>query len=253
MHPIFWETGGHVVYWYGILFSLGFLAAIIHWSVMAHQEGWPFGFGVELGLWFMILTVIGARAAFVLSELPAFLEDPIHIIRIDQGGLIFYGGAIGALLTILWMAKRYRIPVFKMADFTILAIPLGHAIGRIGCLLNGCCYGAPTTLAWGIPMHDALRHPTALTESLFNVGLYVLLLKVYRSRHRHGRVFALYLMLYPTFRFFIEFLRGDPRMTGVYFHIAQELSLFFIFLGATLWWGLPATRRHDHDRLLRRA
>lgn len=250
MNPVFAEWGGRTIYWYGLLFAGGFFVTILHWVIMARREGRPAGFGLELGLWFMISSVLGARAAFVIAHSSEFIADPLRIFRLDQGGLIYYGGMIGAVVGLMLFAWIRGISKSEMADFTILGVPLGHAVGRAGCFMNGCCYGAPTDLPWGVPLNGVFRHPVPLLETILNLCLYIILLKAYHRKHRHGRIFALYLMLYPTMRFFMEFLRGDVRMTGLVINVAQELSILFVILGALLWWILPR-KRHHHEHVAR--
>jgi phosphatidylglycerol:prolipoprotein diacylglycerol transferase len=114
----------------------------------------------------------------------------------------------------------------------------------VGCFLNSCCYGKPTDLPWGTPAAGALRHPVQLYEAVFNLGLFALLVWCFRRRVRQGRVLALYLMLYSSWRFAAEHWRGDPRMAvGLGLDMAQLLSLLLIAIGAALWLLAPA-RKH---------
>ncbi len=246
MQPVFLEIGAFTLHWYGILFAGGFLAAAVHWSVLSRRVGMPPIFGVELCVWVMISAVIGARVAYVMANRSWFIEDPTRILRIDRGGLIFYGGLIGSTIAVLLPARLRRIPVWQMADFAIGAVPLGHAIGRVGCLMNGCCYGAADKSWWAIPLHDAMRHPVQIVEATYTLVIYIILLEFFRHKHRDGRVFALYLMLYPAGRFALEYLRGDDRLEGLVFNAAQELSLFLMIVGAVLWFTLPRKRHHNH-------
>jgi phosphatidylglycerol---prolipoprotein diacylglyceryl transferase len=248
MQAVAFEIGGRAIHWYGLLFAGGFLAATVHWSLLARRNNWVSSIGLDLGLVVMLSSVLGARVAYVLSRLDYFLEHPAHIIRVDFGGLVYYGGFIGATLGVAALALYRRIPLTQMADFTITGVPLGHAIGRIGCHLQGCCYGAETTWWWGITMDWVKRHPTQLLETFLNLIVYILLLRAFFYRHRDGRVFALYLMMYPVVRFSLEFLRGDPRMSGLFLNVAQELSLLFFALGVLLWFTLPK-RRYTYARV----
>lgn len=246
MQPVFLEIGAFTLHWYGILFAGGFFAAAVHWSLLSRRIGMPPIFGVELCVWVMISAVLGARGAYLIANWSWFIEDPARMLRIDQGGLIFYGGLIGSTIAVVLLARLRRIPVWQMADFTIGAVPLGHAIGRVGCLMNGCCYGAVNQNWWAIPLHDAMRHPVQVVEATFNLVLYIMLFEFARHKHREGRVFAFYLMLYPAGRFALEYLRGDQRMEGLFFNVSQELSLLMMVMGAVLWFTLPRKRHHNH-------
>ncbi|MBU1909943.1 MAG: prolipoprotein diacylglyceryl transferase [Verrucomicrobia bacterium] len=249
MDPVCFSIGGRPIYWYGVFTALAFLAAVMHWNWLARKQGRPAGFGSELAFWIMLAGIVGARVAYVFSELDEFRGNWLKIVRVDQGGLIFYGGFLGALAAVWIMSRRRREPFWSLADFTISALPLGHAFGRVGCFLNGCCYGRPSELPWACWAHDALRHPTQLYEALANLLIYATLLMFLRRRTapaRPGRVAALYLMLYPAFRFGVEFLRGDPRMRWAGLSVAQWLSLAMLLVGAALWTGGP--RRWNRPR-----
>lgn len=247
MYPEFIQIGRITIYWYGVMFATAFIAAVVHWHGLARRDNRPAGIGVDLALWLLISGIIGARVAYVASDFARFRQTPLEIIRIDEGGLIFYGGFIGASLALIVFARVRREPLWSMADFAITAVPLGHAFGRIGCFLNGCCFGTPTTAPWGMALFDAVRHPTQLYEAGFNALVYALLLGLYLRKRRDGTVFAAYLMLYPAGRFFFEFLRGDERVTGFGLNVAQELSLILIVVGALLWIVLP-NRLHAHGK-----
>lgn len=255
MDPVCFTLGGRPIYWYGIFTAFAFLAAVTHWNRLARKQGRPPGFGSELAFWIMLAGLVGARAAYVLSELDEFRGDWLRVVRVDQGGLIFFGGFIGALAAVWVLVRRLHEPFWSLADFTVSALPLGHALGRIGCFLNGCCYGSPTELPWACWAHDALRHPTQLYEALANLLIYAALLALTLRRRapppRHGRVAALYLMLYPAFRFGVEFLRGDPRMRWAGLSVAQWLSLAMLLLGAALWRGLPQRLGRSPDSVSR--
>jgi phosphatidylglycerol---prolipoprotein diacylglyceryl transferase len=240
MDPVCFYLHNHPVYWYGVFVAAGFLAAVANWNILGKINGWPSEFGSELGFWIMLSGILGARVAYVIANVDVFLAKPIEIIRLDRGGLIFYGGFIGAAVCLPVLARRRKVSTLKLADFTVTGLPLGHALGRIGCFLNGCCYGAVTTAPWGVCAQNAVRHPTPLYESAFNLLVYGLLLWFYPRRQRDGRVLALYLLTYPAGRFLIEFFRGDERLRWLGFNVAQDLSIGLFLVGAIFWWILHA-------------
>ena len=179
--------------------------------------------------WYGILVAIGFLAALYYSR------HPIEIIRIDQGGLIFYGGFLAATAGVIGMARARRLPIWKLGDFTVSALPLGHAFGRVGCLLNGCCYGVPCELPWAVQTAGALRHPVQAYEALFNLALYFVLRRVLLRGARPGMVVAMYLLAYGMWRFTIEFFRGDARMDGwAGLNAAQSLCVALIVAGGVL-------------------
>ena len=237
MDPICFHVGDRPIYWYGVMMALAFLAGIWHWNWLGRRTGRDVSLAGDLAFWLMLGGILGARVAYVISNFDYYRAAPQEIIRIDQGGLIFYGGFIGGLLTFFAFAKWRKIPALDLADFTLTALPLGHALGRIGCFLNGCCGGCPaphpSLLTGGLD-----HYPVQLYEALFNLGVYALLTWFYlqRRRGRAGSVVALYLMIYPIGRFLLEFIRGDARMRVGAFDVAQEISLGLIGAGFILWW-----------------
>lgn len=237
--PVAFVVLGRPIYWYGIFVALGFLAALIHWNTLSRRLNLPSGIGSDLSFLVMIGGILGARAMYVAANWSYFSAHPAEIIRIDQGGLIFYGGFLAAAAGVIAMARVRNIPVWTLGDFTVSALPLGHALGRIGCLLNGCCYGAPCDLPWAVKTAGEWRHPVQGYEALFNLILYVLLRFLILNRVRAGLPVATYLIGYGLWRFAIEFLRGDPRMeawAGI--NAAQTLSLALVAAGIVLSFSL---------------
>ncbi len=252
MDPVFIEIFGRPIYWYGVLTALGFLAAVIHLGWLGRRDGRPEGLASELGIWVMVGGILGARVAYVLSALDEYAANPLEIIRIDKGGLIYYGGFIGATLGIVLLARLKRKPLWNFGDFVITAVPLGHAVGRVGCFLNGCCFGTNCAVPWSAHRHDLTQgdtpsfqhpndflHPTQLYETGLNLAVYATLLWYYRRKRRDGTVLALYLTLYPIVRFTMEFLRGDPRMYWMGLTVAQALSLALLAVACVFWIFLP--------------
>lgn len=242
MHPELVTVFGRPIYWYGVLTALGFLAAVANWSWLGAREGREKGLGSELGIWVMVGGILGARVAYILSNWPEYAAAPMEMLRIDKGGLIYYGGFIGGALAIILMSRLRKERLWSFADFVVTSVPLGHALGRIGCFLNGCCYGKSCDLPWAIPLQDVSRHPTPLYEAAFNLAVYALLLWLYPRRRRDGGVFIAYLLIYPVGRFLLEFTRGDPRMTWMGLTVAQEISMALFVTGCVLCLLLPRRR-----------
>jgi phosphatidylglycerol:prolipoprotein diacylglycerol transferase len=246
MEKIAFHIGSRPIYWYGVMVALAFLAGVVHWTALGRRERRPPGFGSDLGFWIMLSGILGARLAYVAANWADFAAAPLEIVRIDQGGLIYYGGFLGACACLAIFARRHREPLWSLADFAVTALPLAHALGRIGCFLNGCCYGSITTVAWCVPVEGACRHPVQLYEAGLNLALYFALLWYYPRRRKDGAVFALYLLTYPPIRFLLEFFRGDARQRWLLFDAAQDISLVLFAIGVLLWFGLPNRRYRRH-------
>jgi phosphatidylglycerol:prolipoprotein diacylglycerol transferase len=265
MHPLCFRLGPLAIHSYGVMMALGFLAGLASWTWLSRGRERGFAFCSDLLFWIMVSGVLGARIAYVVSEWPSFAAHPIDIIRIDQGGLIYYGGFIGAAIAVFVFARVRRQNARELLDFTITSVPLAHALGRVGCLLNGCCHGKegggmlavtfpPDSLAWldqleaGRIARDAPRslpvHPVQLYEAAFDLALYALLIVFYRRTPRPGSTTALYLLIYPLGRFSLEFLRGDSRMRCGGLSVAQWFSVALFVVGI----GFLATLRSRGSR-----
>lgn len=250
MHPVVFNLFGKDIYSYGILAAAGFMAALLTWLWMGRHETRPPGFAADLGFWLMASGIVGSRIAYVIANWTYYREAPLEILRIDQGGLVFYGGLFMASAVLVGFARHHRVPVWHLADFAIPGLAIGHALGRIGCFLNGCCYGRPAIdSGWGVvypPVCEPGRlfpdiplFPVQLFESGALLGIWLLLLRAYSRRRRDGTVFALYLILYAPCRFFLEYLRGDERLSWFRLDIAQTTSLALLAAGILLLALLP--------------
>ncbi len=256
MVPDLVSIGPLTVHWYGVMMALGFLAGLLNWVALGRPLGRDFKFCSDLLFWIMVAGIVGARLAYVLSDLSYFLAHPARIVRIDEGGLVYFGGFLGAWLVLYLFARSRRIPFFELADFVVTSLPLAHAFGRVGCFLNGCCHGAPTRCALGVTYpersmvwHRKLMsgllgpsssssvpvHPVQLYEASFNLVLFALLVAVWRSKRRTGMVGVVYLLVYPVGRFALELLRGDHRIRLLGLSVAQWVSIVLFVAGLILW------------------
>ena len=148
-----------------------------------------------------------------------FLSDPLEIFRIWNGGLVFYGGFVIALITAILYLKRKKLSLFLTADIMAPPLALGHFFGRLGCLFAGCCYGKATDLPWAITFTNTESlaplgvplHPTQLYAAINNLLIFVFLWFFRRRKKFDGQIFWIYVLLYGVTRSFIEMFRGDFR------------------------------------------
>jgi phosphatidylglycerol:prolipoprotein diacylglycerol transferase len=162
--------------------------------------------------WVVLLGILGARIFYVLLNWEYFLSEPLEIVMVQKGGLAWQGSLLAGLWGGIVYLKRKKLPLWKFLDIAAPYLALGHAIGRIGCLLNGCCYGKPA--AWGIyfPLFEARLIPTQIFMSLGQVTIF-LVLRAFQPKARHdGQVFVWYLLLSAVERFVIEFFRADHQL-----------------------------------------
>ena len=248
MHPIAFTIGSYPVHWYGILVALGFLVGLWTAGRRAQRVGISSEVIIDLGPWLIIGAVIGARILYVTSYWnEEFAGRPFYeVFMVQHGGLVFYGGLIGASLGYLLYARLKKLPVWKAADILAPSIALGEAFGRIGCLLNGCCYGRPTNLPWAIHFPPGSQyypqgvHPTEIYASLLNLTLCIVLAQLFRRRKFDGQIFAFYLIGYALQRSFVECFRGDyPHYYFGWVTPAQLVSIPILLGGIFLLWKLP--------------
>lgn len=236
MHPVLFQFGPLTLYSYGLMVALGFLAALGVASRRAREAGVAPARLQNLLLVSLLAGLIGGRAGYVLLHWSFYAVRPGEILRLDHGGLVFYGGlALGLAGAFLYM-RRHRMPLWATADLLVPPLVLAHAIGRIGCFLNGCCYGVPTGVPWGVVFpHDTLhRHPTQIYEAAFLAVLFVGLSRVRGAKP--GTVLLSYGLLYGLWRFSVEFLRGDNPAVACGFSVFQWASLPLAALCAALLW-----------------
>jgi phosphatidylglycerol:prolipoprotein diacylglycerol transferase len=248
MHPIAFKLGPLSIHWYGVMVALGFLAGL--WT--AGRRGMHAGFAAEriidLGPWLIIGAILGARTLYVMSYWHEAFEGKAigEVFMVWKGGLVFYGGLIGSTLAGILYCRIKKLPVWKVADIVAPSIALGYVFGRIGCLLNGCCYGRACDLPWAIrfPEGNPLgspMHPTEVYESLLNLGLYAALAWLFRRRKFDGQFFGVYLVSYAMLRSFVEMFRGDypERYLGGWATPAHLVSIAIFAAGVVLLWLLP--------------
>jgi phosphatidylglycerol---prolipoprotein diacylglyceryl transferase len=249
VHKVAINLGGLTVYWYGVLVALGFLAGLWTASRRALRDGLRAENVLDTGPWLLLGAIVGSRLLFVINNWQTdFAGKPIlNILNLRQGGLVFYGGLIGAALATIIYLRVKALPLWKMADALAPSIALGAVFGRLGCLMNGCCYGRPCRLPWAIHFptdHDTQGigvHPVQIYDSLSNLALYVGLVWLYRRKTFNGQVFATHLICYALLRSFVERFRNDYAPADYVLGLltpAQFISAGILAVGALLYWRL---------------
>ncbi len=224
MHPKLLELGPVTVYTYGVLLAAAYLVGLRLATGRARARNLDPARIMDLGILIILAAIVGAKLLLMAVDAQYFLEHPGEIFSLARSGGVFYGGLIAAVLVSIWYMQRHQMPVWVTCDVFAPGVALGHAIGRIGCLFAGCCYGRPTSLPWGVTFHDPFAasyvgtplgihlHPTQLYEAGAELLIMaILLLTERRRRYFAGRTFFFYVGLYGISRFVIEFFRGDER------------------------------------------
>lgn len=237
MHPILLNIGPLTIHTYGVMLVVAFLAAT--WMAARIARTWPLGLSplspaavTEWASVTMLGGLLGGRVWYVVQFWEEFAVHPWEILALWHGGLVWYGGFLGGVAATILFIRRRQLPLLEVLDQVIPSVALGHAIGRIGCFTNGCCYGKPTDGWWAI--HGLV--PTQLLES---AGLFVLFLMLRRLQRpavlrTPGRLFGCYLVGYGILRLLVESVRGDQGLWWDGLTLAQMVSLFAIVGGSVL-------------------
>ncbi len=221
MNPILLRLGSLPIYSYGFFVILGFALGTAYAIWKAKREGIsvPFERLVDLFFYSVLSAIAGSRILYVLLNFDSYRKNPLKILDLSEGGLVFYGGLVLSFgISILYM-KRHRMPVWKLADLVSPSMALGIFFGRLGCFSAGCCYGKETSLPWAVVFRDpnALAplniplHPVQLYEAGMGLVLFFFLIWWGRRKSFEGETFWFFILFYSIGRFFIEMFRGDPR------------------------------------------
>jgi phosphatidylglycerol:prolipoprotein diacylglycerol transferase len=193
MYPIFLKLGSVTIRFYGVMMAAAFIAGICIARKESVRKGLSREYMLDFASYAVISGIAGARLYYVVLHSGYFWGQPLDIVKLWQGGLAFHGGILGGFLAGIWFTKKRKIPFWKFADALAPGIILAQAIGRVGCFLNGCCYGRETAVPWAVtfrhPESSALLnvplHPTQLYEMAGNLGIFFFLWSI-RGRNRIG-------------------------------------------------------------------
>jgi phosphatidylglycerol---prolipoprotein diacylglyceryl transferase len=260
MHPILAQLGAITAYTYGVLVATGVILGLLYARRQAARAGLPPRPVWNLGIYVIFGALMVSKVWLIFSDWKYFVANPSDIFSLTmfQSAGTFYGGLFGAILAIFLCARFQGLPFLPVLDISAAALPLSHAIGRLGCFAAGCCFGRPTGLPWGVtftdenaarlagtPLHTAL-HPTQLYEAAAEFLNFLLLVWLGARQRFAGQILATYFILYGVERGIIEFFRGDPGRTMM-FHdtvsLMQIVSAGLVLGGVLLWWrGLQARK-----------
>lgn len=247
MAPVLAQLGPFKLYGFGLMLALAFTLGLL-WATRRAERR----LGVNsdrFSVWLIvaiIIALIGARLLYIVFFPDLFFANPLGTL-LAQGGLVWYGGMAAFIAMLALMARRFGVRFLALGDVMALPAGLGLAIGRIGCLLAGCCYGAACNLPWAITYpagHETYPHavhPAPLYESF---GLALMLAAIAHVKHHHpqklptGRVSAIFLIGYGILRFLVEYIRGDRLvwLDTLNLSASQLISLVVVGAGVFIWW-----------------
>lgn len=224
MHPILFEAGGLTIYSYGVLLAAAYLLGLQFALMRARSRGLDAQRVMDLGIWIILSALAGAKLLLLIVDFDQFTANPRDLLSLARSGGVFYGGLIAAVVVALVYLRRHHMPLWTTTDVFAPGIALGHIVGRLGCLLAGCCFGKPASVPWAVTFDDPAAqaisgtplgvplHPTQLYEAGAEALILIfLLLFERRGRAFPGRTFWSYMLLYGVSRFVVELYRGDSR------------------------------------------
>lgn len=253
MHPILFKIGPLTLHTYGFFVALGFLLALTWTQRESLRRGLDPEIFHDLFFYVVISALVGARIFYVALNFSYFRQEPLAALRLWEGGLVFYGGFIAAVPVFIWRIRRWQRPALEILDVAAPALVLAQAVGRMGCLSAGCCYGKACSLPWAItfssPISHALLHcplhPTQIYHSIADLAIFVTLVILSRRPHRRGTLVVAYMLLYGILRFTVECWRGDPRGFLYGFSTSQWISAGLIISGVLLWFTKVVHNKTD--------
>lgn len=243
MRPVLVDFGGLEIPAYGFMLVISFLAALLYVRRNAKAFGVPYTIVENLAFYIMLGVIIGGRLLYVAFHWAQYENDLFGIFRIWEGGMMFFGSFIAAFLAGALYIRKEGMQVRKISDLIAPALGLGLFFTRIGCFLNGCCFGTPSQLPWALSFPDDCvagasavggqpLHPTQLYEAAFGLALFFFLNRQLRKSKPEGALFAQYLILYGGFRFGIDFIRYYENAANLW--INQLISIGLIIVGLVI-------------------
>jgi phosphatidylglycerol:prolipoprotein diacylglycerol transferase len=253
MYRYLLKLGPLTIYSYGAMLALAFIAGTFFAAFRARKQAIDPNRIIDLSLVIVLTSIIGARLLFVALNLRFYKNNPLDIFKVWEGGLVFYGGFILAFVSVVYFLKKNKLAVWKVADIFSAPLALGMAIGRIGCFLNGCCYGK-ISQRFGV-CFPAKDNPPAFTQQVFEgmipqsagcslpvfptqlyesgacLLIFLAILALERKKHFDGFSFWLFVLLYSLFRFIIEGFRYyDANFISGPITVSQAVSIILFVI-----------------------
>src|ERR1700737_667943 len=260
MFPQLFHIGRFFLPTYGVLVSLGVLVGLWISVGNSRRQGIDADHAWNLGVLVGVCGIVGGKVLYIVNDWSYYTAHPWDIFSLGtlQAGGVFSGGLIGASAAAIWYMHKYRMPALATWDAFAPGLALGHAIGRVGCFTAGCCYGKATHHFWGCTFTNGFANlnagtplnvplePTQLFEAAVELANFFILMWLFKRKKFDGQVVAAFLILYGVARYFLEFIRDDPRRGSVFGGAmtgTQLISLGLVITGGLIWWlkSVPRT------------
>ena len=241
MRIILFEIFGIQVKSYGLMIAIGIIVAATLFINNGKKKGLNEDSLLNLIIFAIIGGMLGGKGLFIITEIKDIIKEPSILLNFGYG-FVVYGAIGGGALAMYLYSKRKNWNVIEMLDMTVPGLAIAQGFGRIGCFLAGCCYGSETTSPIGVQFpQDSLApsgihlHPTQIYSSIFDFLLGLILLYYSKKERKNGKVMGLYLIIYSIGRFFVEFLRNDPRGNVGILSTSQFIAIFTLFIGISIF------------------
>ena len=255
------------IYAYGFMLMVGFLVVVFVARIKAKAEGINPEDMSNLGIYTIFAGILGGRTFYVIQNFDSYKYNILDIFKIYEGGLVFYGGLVASIAAIIVYSKNNKLSILKTIDIVAYAFPLGVVFGRIGCFLNGCCWGdvCSPDLPWAVTFPKSVDanslingspaflhhlglglvsvsdsrslpiHPTQIYSALGNLSIFFVINALFKHRRRDGEITLLFCALYSVMRFTVEIFRDDnpPLFDGL--TISQNVSILVFAVSVTLF------------------
>lgn len=243
MLPVLYKCSFFSIYTYGVFVALAFMVSSWLLSREAKKRGQDENVIYNLCILLLVSGIVSARLFYVILNWDVFSGDLLEVVRLQHGGLVWFGGLIGASVAALVYMRAKSLSIIPTLDLFAPYAALGQSIGRIGCFFNGCCYGREAGWGFYFPVHGLSLVPSQLFDTASLLLIFVVL-RCMPQKTKTGLVFTVYLVLASAQRFFLEFIRGDERpfysVWGVHLSVFQWISVFLfcagILYGAFIVW-----------------
>ena len=237
--PVLLTLGPFEIRYYGLFYVLGLVISYFLFSYLAKNRKIKLNKNdiTDLFLYIIVGIVLGARIFYVfVYNFNYYLANPFEIIALWHGGLSFHGGLIGAVIAVFYFCKKKKFDFYEIADIAIIPVALGLALGRIGNFINSELYGRVSEVPWAVkfPNAEGFRHPSQLYESFKNLLIFFTLWAIKDKKLPKGFLFWLFVVMYSTLRFLVEFFRAPDEQIGFiigFLTMGQILCIIMFLVG----------------------
>ena len=250
LNPVIATLGPFQIRWYGLFFVIGFIIAYYMLQYFSKEKklGWSKEKIEDLLVYSGVGGIVGARIFYILIyNFTYYMQNPLDILAIWQGGLSFHGSAIGAVIGLYYFSKKYRMNLLHILDLSIIPFALALGLGRIGNFINGELVGHLTNVPWCVDFGDGCRHPSQLYASLKDFFIFGVLWNIRNYKLPTGMLFTYFLFMYSILRFIVGFFRApDPQLGFLIFGLTmgQILNILLLIFAIYLYRRIQTHIKH---------